>query len=50
MIALIVAILCALCAVAAMLYAMQLRGVADDLQAQLTDAHALITDLIMEDE
>lgn len=50
MIAIIAVTLFGLLAVAAMLYAMQMRGIADDLQAQLTDAHALITDLIMEDE
>lgn len=37
-------------AIAAMLYAMHWRAVADELQTQLTDANELITDLILGDE
>lgn len=37
MIVTIVAILCALCAVGAMLYGVYMRGVADDLQVELSE-------------
>ena len=50
MIATVAAILYALCAVGAMLYAMQVSAENDWLRCQLRDREALITDLILEDE
>lgn len=39
-----------LLAVAALLYAMHVRGIADDLEARLRDANDLIDDLLEVDE
>lgn len=50
MIAILVAILCALCAIAAMLYAMHMRIENDMLRAKIVGYIEIINDFMLEDE